>query len=541
MVTGPLDLLVVGGGITGAGIARDAAMRGIRTAVIEKGDFGSGTSSESSKLVHGGLRYLEMGDLGLVFEACRERRTLLRIAPHLVRPQPFLFPVHQGSRVGYWKLAAGLTLYDLLALFRNVGRHRMLRRRATLRLEPHLKGAGLKGAGYYYDARCDDARLTLATVRSAHQHGALAANYVELDDFERPDGQVCGARVTDRMSADTYTIRASVVVNATGPWSDDLRARTGGAPALNRSKGVHVVVPRHRLGIGEHAITMLSPIDGRVMFAIPWRDLAYVGTTDTEDDVEPDGIRATADDVVYLLRSANAMFPAARLGPDDVVSTWAGVRPLARSRRPVAPGSPSAISREHRIIEDDNGLISVVGGKLTTYRAMGAEVVNHVARRLHAVDGRRLPRSARTAREPLPGGEVTDLEILATELVRSGFSREVAEHLVGAYGTEAAAVARIAESDPGWAAPIVGGHPAIRAELVHAIRREMAMTLGDLMMRRTHLFFEVLGHAVPEAPGIVDFAAEELGWDASRKASELATYLEQIQHGMAFRDRLTES
>lgn len=529
-----MDLLVVGAGVTGAGIARDAAMRGMRVAVIDKGDFGGGTSSRSSRLVHGGLRYLELGDWRLVFESCRERRVLLRIAPHLVWPRSFLFPLHRGGRIPKWKLAAGLTLYDLLAVFRNVRRHRMLSKQELLQAEPNLRSQGLIGGGRYYDAQCDDVRLTLATIRSAHRHGALAANYVHVRDLERAEGRVRGARVTDRIADESYTIQARVVVNATGPWSDRLRAREGEGPVLRRTKGVHVAVPRHRLGNNE-AVTMTSPIDGRVMFVIPWGELSYIGTTDTDDEVDPDQVHATAEDVVYLLRSANAMFPSARLQPDDVISTWAGIRPLVR---PDDPMDPSAVSREHRILEGPTGLISIVGGKLTTYRAMAAELVDMVARRLREIDGRPVPARARTGQVALPGGEVADLDVLAKEVADAGFSRLVAERLAKTYGTEAAAVVHLAQSDPALSEPIVPGHPSIKAELVHAIRREMAMTLSDLLVRRTHLFHEVLGHAVPEAPAVLDVAARELGWDAARKASELAGYLQEIQRCMAFRDHL---
>ncbi len=536
MAADPVDLLVIGAGINGAGIARDAAMRGIHTALVDKGDFGGGTSSRSSRLIHGGLRYLEMGHLRLVFEASRERRTLLRIAPHLVWPRSFLFPVHAGGRLSRWKLAAGLTLYDILALFRNVRRHRMLGKQRIQRAEPHLRSRGLKGGGRYYDAQCDDARLTLANVRSAHEHGALVANYVIVDDFEPADGRVRRVRATDRVTNSSYTIRAKVVVNATGPWSDELRAKDGGGePVLRRTKGVHLAVPRKRLANTE-AIAMTSPIDGRVMFVIPWGDLSYIGTTDTDDLTDPDLVRATSEDVIYLLRSANALFPEARLQPADIVSTWAGIRPMVACEGSI---DPSAVSREHRVLESASGVVSVVGGKLTTYRAVAEETVNLVAKRLHDVDGRRVVGRAPTDTVPLPGGATQDLNVLTAEIRREGFTLETAEHLVRAYGTESAAIVNLAQSDPDLARPIVGGHPAIRAELVHATRREMAITLSDLLIRRIHLFFEVLGHAVPEAPAVVDLVAQELGWDGGRKASELAAYLEEIQDAMRFRDDLS--
>src|SRR2546429_1630971 len=294
MVAEPVDLLVVGGGITGAGIARDAGLRGIRTALVDKGECGSGPSSHSSRLIHGGLRYLEQRAFRLVFEASRERHVLLTIAPPLVRPLAFLFPVYRGARVPAWRLRAGLWLYDLLAAFRNVRPHRWLGRKAVLRLEAGLRERDLQGAGLYYDAQADDARLVIATMRSAAQAGALAANYAEVMALLKPDGRVGGATVRDHLTGITSTVRALVVVNATGPWVDRVRRLDdpGAELLLRPTKGVHVVVPRKRVG-HTRAITLTSPIDGRVMFVLPWGDLSYIGTTDTDEDAYPAEMRAT--------------------------------------------------------------------------------------------------------------------------------------------------------------------------------------------------------------------------------------------------------
>lgn len=530
MAADPVDLLVVGGGITGAGIARDAAMRGLRTALVDKGDFGSGTSGRSSRLIHGGLRYLEQGDWRLVMEASRERRTLLSIAPHLVWPRSFLFPIHGGGRLPLWKLTVGLWVYDLLSLFRNVRSHRVLSKRTLRRAEPSLRSHDLKGGARYYDAQCDDTRLTLANVRAAHEHGAMVANYAAAERLALADGKVRGAHVVDQLTRQTTTVRALVVVNATGPWSDQVRGSDGLPPLLRRTKGVHVAVPRTRVGNRE-AIAMLSPIDGRVMFILPWGDLSYIGTTDTDTSDEPDAVRASAEDVIYLLRSANAYYPEARLQPSDVISTWAGLRPLLRHDGPI---DPSAVTREHRIVDSPSGLISIVGGKLTTYRVMAEQVVDHVAQRLHELDGRPLPRRAATDREPLPGGAARDLAILARDIELEGFTKGVAQHLVRCYGSEAPAVARLARSEAALKRPIVPGHPALRAELLHAIRREMAVTLNDLLVRRTHVFYETPGHGVAEAPELVDLAARELNWDAARQAMELTAYLKEVERSIAF-------
>jgi glycerol-3-phosphate dehydrogenase len=528
MAESPLDVLVIGGGITGAGVARDAAMRGLKVALVERSDFGAGTSSRSSRLVHGGLRYLEHGALHLVFEASRERSVLQRIAPHLVRPRPFLFPLFAGGRVPRWQLAAGLWLYDGLSLFRNVSRHQWLSKAGMLRAEPGLRARDLLGGARYWDAQCDDARLTLANVRDAARHGALVANYAAVTGLESADGRCRGARVRDAITGEEFTARARVTINATGPWSDAVR--NDGNTLLRLTRGAHVAVPRSRMGNGE-AVTFLSPVDGRVMFVVPWGTQSYVGTTDTDHEGPADEVRASGADVTYLLRSANAVFPDARLTPDDVITTWAGLRPLLR---PPDVRRPAAVSREHHIVESP-GMVTVVGGKLTTYRAMAAELVDRATAQLHAFDGRSVPPRARTHQEPLPGGESRDLEGVALEVVREGLSPDTAAHLASTYGTEAAAVARLARQDPRLAAPIVASGPWLRAELIHAMRREMALTLSDLLIRRTHVFHEVRGHAMGEAAGLMDLVAPEAGWDAARQSRELTMYLSEVERAEAFR------
>src|SRR5437870_1648541 len=317
MAAEPVDVLVIGGGITGAGIARDAALRGFRTALVDKGDFGGGTSSHSSRLIHGGIRYLEQLDFGLVFEASHDRHVLLRIAPHLVRPLPFLFPVYRGARVPGWKLVAGMWLYDLLAAFRNVRLHRWLGRKAVLRLEPGLRERALRGAALYYDAQTDDARLVIATVRSAAQAGALVANYAAATSLVKPDGRARGATVRDVFSGHPYTVRALVVVNAAGPWVDELRRldEPAAEPLLRLTKGAHVAVPQRRLG-HTHAVTLTSPIDGRVMFVLPWGgadpDLSYIGATAPRPPTDrmplPGG---EARDLEILVKTAAARVPEA--------------------------------------------------------------------------------------------------------------------------------------------------------------------------------------------------------------------------------------
>jgi glycerol-3-phosphate dehydrogenase len=526
MCVEPVDVLVIGGGITGAGIARDAAMRGFRTALVDKADFGAGTSSHSSRLVHGGIRYLEQGALRLVFEASHERRVLLRIAPHLVRPLAFLFPAYRGSRLPAWKLRAGMWLYDLLSSFRNVKRHRWLRPKKVRRVEPGLRDRGLTGAALYYDAQTDDARLVLATIRSAARAGALVANYAEVTSLLKPDGRVRGATVRDVLTGETGTVRAHVVVNAGGPWVDALLQLDDpqNAPVLRPTKGAHVVVPRRRIG-NEHAITLLSQLDGRVIFVLPWGDLAYIGTTDTDADSSPDRLTVTSTDVTYLLRSANAAFPDAHLTAKDVISAWAGLRPLLRQN----DRSPSRVSREHRVLESAHGLISVAGGKLTTYRVMARDVVDRVAAALHKLDGRAVAGHPPTGEQALPGGESAALDVLVASARARGASDATARHLVAYYGSEAPAILNLAERDRALGEPLMAGRPEIWAEVTHAVEREMAVRLQDVLMRRLHLFYECRDQGSAVANAVATRMKKLLGWDDSREAEELGDYVQVVE------------
>lgn len=535
----PVDVLVIGGGIAGAAVARDAALRGFRTALVDKGDFGGATSSRSSRLVHGGLRYLETGDLRLVFEASRERRILLRIAPHLVRPLAFIMPAYKGARVPAWKLRLGMWLYDALSTFRNVRRHRWLAPREALRADPGLRQKGLRGAALYYDAQTDDARLVLATVRSAARAGALVANYAEVTSLLKSDGSVRGAVVRDVLDGSAHSVRALAVVNTTGPWVDAIRRLDDPAapPVLRLTKGAHVAVPRSRL-TSPSAVTLVSPIDGRVMFVLPWGEVAYVGTTETDFDGAPEDVRATGEDVVYLLRSANAFFPEARLTPNDVITTWAGLRALVAPRTPRASG---AVSREHRVIESRAGLVSLAGGKLTTHRAMASGVVDVVAARLRRIDGRPVPPRAPTERQALPGGEAADLDVLVDSILVRDIKEPVARHLVMTYGSEAAAVVNQVEKNRVLGRPLIEGRPEIRAEVAHAVEREMAVRLTDLLARRLHLLYLAPGPSVKIAAAVARKMRELLGWDAAREAEELAAYLEEVKRSRMFLTEVTRS
>ena len=434
------DVLVVGGGINGAGIARDAALRGLSVALVERDDFASGTSSRSSRLVHGGVRYLEHGFFHLVFEASRERRTLLRIAPHLVHPLQFTWPVYAGARLPRWKILAGLWLYDLLALFRNVARHRSLSAGDVLAEEPRLARDGLVGGAAYFDAATDDALLTLSNVIDAASAGAVVLNHAECTALRFDGLAACGATLRDRFTGQSAAVRAALVVNATGPWTDALRRLESAwsAPAVLGTKGVHVAVPAARVG-NFHAVTLLSPRDGRVMFVLPSGEQTIIGTTDTETHESPDQVRATRADVQYLLDSANLVFPAAALTEDDVICAWAGIRPLIASRN---AGDPASASREHEIAVGARGVVAISGGKLTTFRAMAEEVVDLAQRRL----GRRVT-PALTAWRPLPatGREYacTVADVLVRRTKRAFQAQDHGE-------SEAPLVARQLAEEFGW-------------------------------------------------------------------------------------------
>jgi glycerol-3-phosphate dehydrogenase len=479
------DLLVIGGGITGAGIARDAARRGLAVALVEREDFASGTSSRSSRLIHGGVRYLEHGYLRLVFEASRERRRLLANAPGLVRPLRFTWPVYRGARVKRWQLAAALTLYDALALFRNVGRHHRLRAAEVLDAEPGLAADGLRGGATYWDAATDDARLTLANVLDAGHASATLLNHAEVAELTRAsaNGLVDGALVRDRLSGAAVRVQARVVFNAAGPWTDEIARledpRAGAA--VRGTKGVHVAVPAARVG-NRAAVTMLSPDDGRVMFTLPAGTHTIIGTTDTVSNEHPHEVRASRADVRYLLSAANRFFPAASLTEDDVVAAWAGIRPLvARTNR----GDPASASREHAITRSRHGVLTVTGGKLTTFRAMAEQCVDAVVRTL----GRKT-RRCDTMEAPLDAPRPAPLN--GDVLLAPGL--------------------RWRETD-----------------VVHAIREELAETIGDVLIRRTTLAFETRDHGRAVAPRVAAILGAERQWTDAGIVNALEEYEREVQ------------
>jgi glycerol-3-phosphate dehydrogenase len=527
------DLLVIGGGINGAGIARDAAMRGLSVALVEQGDFASGTSSKSSKLIHGGLRYLENYEFALVLEASRERDHLRRhLAPHLVHPMPFVFPIFRGDPVGRLRLSAGLWVYDGLSAFRNIARHRSWGHRTTLRHEPQLRAEGLRGAMHYYDCWTDDARLTLETIQAAIAEGAIACNHLGVTELVRDGGRLCGARVIDRVTGASFTIAARQLVNATGPWLDRVRQldEPGGKPVLRLTKGVHILVPRARVG-NRNAIVLRAPRDGRVMFAIPWEDQTLIGTTDTDYDAGPEDVAADADDVRYLLDAVNAYFPAARLGESDVIGAYAGLRPLVAPAETEAE-SPSETSREEEIFESASGLVSLGGGKLTTYRRVAEKVVDRVVARLQVLDPERRFGPCRSGEVPLPGARVDDPDrggfrgfakrVRASEppTVDEGLVR----HLLHRYGTAAKELIVRLAGDPEAGRPVVVGLPYRRLEVTRAAETEMAVTLDDVLRRRMPISFRHADGGAEAAPEVGALMGATLGWGAEETAQAVERY-----------------
>ncbi|MBU8896641.1 glycerol-3-phosphate dehydrogenase [Corallococcus sp. H22C18031201] len=520
------DVLIIGGGVVGAGSARDAALRGLRVALVEREDFASGTSSRSSRLIHGGLRYLEHGHLGLVFESSIERQRLLRLAPHLVRPLAFVWPVYAGARVPRWKLNAGLMLYDALALFRNVKGYRRLNVPQLKEAEPGLRTDGLKGGARYYDAATDDARLTLANALGASAAGAVVVNHASVQRLVMEDGKARGAVVRDAVSGQELTVRARAIVNATGPWSDEVRRleSTGASGATVRgSKGVHLAVPRERLG-NRDALTVLSPVDGRVMFILPAGPFAIIGTTETSTHAHPAEVRASEADVTYLLNSANAFFPEAHLTREDVVSAWAGIRPLVARGYHGGDSDAGSASREHAIDVSPSGVLAISGGKLTTFRVMARDVVNAVERHLGLAH-----RKPVTEFLPLPGGDIADLDAELESARQETGDAATAVHFVQAYGSAWRHVWALTRAQGALARPLAAGLPYRCAEVAWGVSHELVLTLSDVLTRRLKVAFETRDQGRQAARVAASVMAPLLGWDAAEQERQLAAYDADVQ------------
>ncbi|HEV2109611.1 MAG TPA: glycerol-3-phosphate dehydrogenase [Thermomicrobiales bacterium] len=528
------DLIVVGAGVNGTGIARDAAMRGLRVLLLDKGDLASGTTSWSSRLIHGGLRYLEHREFGLVRESLRERERLLHVAPHLVEPLPLLIPIYRGDRRGPLLIRVGMVAYDILSFDKSLPRHRMLSRDAALRRAPGLRRDGLRGAAVYYDAQIAFAeRLAVENALDARDHGAAIVTYARADRLltDAGDQTVRGVAYTDLVNGGTRDALAPVTLNVAGPWVDRLltdKAGTRSEPMIGGTKGSHIIVEPFP-GAPRDALYVEAERDGRPYFIIPWNDLYLIGTTDERYHGDLDRVVATEEEIQYLIDETNRTIPSAGLTRASVCYTYSGVRPLPYQ----AKGAEGAITRRH-IVHDHapelQGLLSIVGGKLTTYRNLAEQAVDAVFKRL----GRHAPPSP-TARIPVPGGRLPgDGEVAArrnifiAELGRTNVSPRTAERLFHIYGVRAAAILRLAEREPALWTPLRVETDAIQAEVVFAVQDELALTLSDILLRRTMIGLGPdVGVGADEAVACV--AHRFLGWDDNRVRDEIAGYREYIE------------
>ncbi|MFI5226131.1 MAG: glycerol-3-phosphate dehydrogenase/oxidase [Candidatus Limnocylindrales bacterium] len=527
------DVLVVGGGVTGCGAALDAASRGLRVALVERDDIAAGTSSRSSRLIHGGLRYLEQFRVTLVHEALTERGRLLRNATHLVRLEPLLFPLY-GNVLSRPFYGTGLWMYDLLGAAHDGGRHRFLGPAAALEHTPALRREGLRGGFVFHDGVEDDARLALAVARTAEQHGAVVATRVRAHGALHEGRRVRGARVTDGSSGTEFDIRARAVIDATGVWAGRadgaFPARRSGGPAavaIRPSRGSHIIVRRDRIA-SSSGLTIRVP--GKVVFLVPWPDHWIIGTTDLSFDGQPDDVVPTRDDVAELLATVNRTLDV-DLTRGDLVGAYAGLRPLVADES--ADGSTVQASREHRVTTEADGLTRIGGGKYTTYRVMARDVVDAALDMTH--DPRTLrPPASSTEDLPLVGAAArTDLDLLATalgaRLAPHGLEPRHAERLVARHGTEAVDVVELGER-LGLLRPLAPDVDHLEAEVVWAVRHEHALDLPDVLARRTRLAQERPDRAASIAPRVAALVGTELDWSRSRRTAEVTSYLRIAHH-----------
>jgi len=467
------DLLVIGGGINGASIAHLAAKRGMKVALLEKGDFASGASSKSTKLIHGGIRYLENLEIDLVYESLKERHIQLEAAPHLVKPLPFVIPVYEGDKRPLWMMRLGVFLYDLLAGRYRVKPRKNLSREEVLRLEPGIEPKGLKGGVLYYDAQMDDARLCLENVLMAAEYGAHVANYVKVISFIKENGRVAGVRAHDMLGITEFEVRAKRVICAVGPWTNYLLRldNPSAKKKVRTTKGIHIVCKGE---ISKHAVLIGSQSDRRIFFVIPWMGNSLIGTTDTDYIAEPDSVKVEQEDMDYLMREAKRVFPSLDLSPGNVITTFAGLRPLVRKG-----GSAGKVSRKHLFYQSQSGVIFVVGGKYTTYRKVAENCVN----KLHRI-------YEKEAFKLFGGGQITESAEAVAE--RCGFEIKVVRSLMDLYGTRYKDVLALVQKDPTLKEKVSDNPLVIKAQLVYSVQTEMARTVEDITERRLSL--------VPQGP-----------------------------------------
>ncbi|MDR5693855.1 MAG: glycerol-3-phosphate dehydrogenase/oxidase [Armatimonadota bacterium] len=539
-----VDVLVIGGGITGAGVALDAATRGLVVGLVEAHDFASGTSSRSTKLIHGGIRYIPQLHLSLVREALRERQILMHIAPYLVHPLSFLVPLYEDLQrpLGLPLPAAlrpimpaavglGLWMYDVLAGRDDLPPHRHVSVEEARRLVPTLRPEHLRGGYMYADAQTDDVRLTLAVLRTAVRHGAWIVNYARVAGLLEEHGRVRGARVRDELTGEVIEVPAGHVINATGVWAEEIARMTGNAPfSIHHSKGSHLIVRRDRLGLGETALVIPETTDGRLAFVVPWGEYAIVGTTDETYRGDLSRLTVTHEEVDYLLYHVNR-FMEVNLTPRDVLGVYAGLRPLIS-----APGkSSAALSRSHAVIPGPQGFLSIIGGKLTTYRKMAQDTVDLLLRRMGQY------RPCRTEEVLLDGSEnyAEARQLLEGSARQFEWEPGIVDRLLRAYGDRALLIQAIAVERPRLGRPLIPGVPVLGAEIAFIVRHEMAVRLADVLFIRTPL--AIL--ALRELPETVECAAEimgeELGWSAEETRKQIEEVHMQIQLALGWAPRDT--
>lgn len=520
MSTTEYDVFVIGGGITGAGIALDAASRGLKTALVDMQDFAAGTSSRSTKLIHGGLRYLKNFEFDLVQETGSERAVIFKNAPHLVLPEKMLLPIIQKGTYGKFLTSMGLWVYDYLAGVKAEDRRKILSKKDTLRKEPLLDEKKVLGGGYYAEYRTDDARLTIEIIKTAHQYGADCLNYAKVNGFGKDANRITGLEIFDVLAGNKFSCKAKMFVNAAGPWVDRLRSLDEPVKGkkLHLTKGIHLVVPYEKFPV-KQSVYFDAP-DGRMIFAIPRGRVTYIGTTDTTYQADLENPRSTYEDVVYLLKSITYVFPGVQLQTYDIISSWAGLRPLIHQEGK----SPSDLSRKDEIILSESGLISIAGGKLTGYRKMAKRTVDLVCKKLH------LHKSCQTKNIAINGGEFLQIddvyyyiEDIALKL-KSNFQldRFYAEYLVRNYGKQCDVLLQkmeelIATDRNNEFSPF---QQLVRAELWFGIHHEMVVKMQDFFIRRTgRMFYE--NDALPELmPVVLQDMRQMLGWSEERSLLE---------------------
>ncbi|WP_342614731.1 glycerol-3-phosphate dehydrogenase/oxidase [Peribacillus frigoritolerans] len=521
------DVVVIGGGITGAGIALDATTRGMKVALVEMQDFAAGTSSRSTKLVHGGLRYLKQFEIKMVAEVGKEREIVYENGPHVTTPEWMLLPMHKGGTFGKFSTSIGLRVYDFLAGVKKAERRKMLSAEETLKREPLVKKEGLKGGGYYVEYRTDDARLTIEVMKAAVDKGATPINYTKVEKLLYDNGKVNGVQVADSLSDDSYEIYADKVINAAGPWVDSIREKDQSkkGKTLKLSKGVHVVIDQSRFPL-KQALYFDTP-DGRMIFAIPRAGKAYVGTTDTFYDGDPAVPTVTSEDRAYLLKSIHYMFPEVNITGDDIESSWAGVRPLILEEGK----DPSEISRKDEIWESDSGLITIAGGKLTGYRKMAKTTVDLLAGKFAQQSNKTYPASS-TKGMPISGGDVGGSRNFPDYIkqhiqmgIDSGLAIKDTEEILAMYGSNAPVIFDIAKNE-GVGGASSGLPKKLFVQLKYALDHEMAATPVDFFFRRTGTLLFDIDLVQTHKHAVIDFMAGYFGWTESTKV-ERTNQLEQ--------------